>query len=93
MDIINLYALFNEKQGLDLIRVPKKAIEDTIHGWSLVSDLESDVDIKVSPIERTHGMKVVTKHPNGVCGLSRISHFSAFSLGEVQKPMSPRPRL
>ena len=81
-----------EGEGPDLSHVPKRVLEDAMRESGFFVGLESDVDIRTSPIERTRGMKVVVKEANGIWSLSRRSHFEVFSLGEIRNRTFPWPR-
>ena len=59
---------------------------------NIAPDLESNTHIRTSEIERTRGMKVVVRNPEGKWNLSCRSHLESFSLSEIRNPTSKWPK-
>ena len=81
-----------ERQEPQLFQLSKRVLGDAMAEAKCAPELENDLEMRMMDIERTRGMKVLTRNKNKDWELSARSHLECLSLAGLKQNPLPWPK-
>ena len=90
--VLTFTPFLTDDQAPGLNSTSKRVLGDAMAENGVAPELENELDVRVSEIERTRGMKVIVKNPDSSWAISQQSHLECFSLAELRRPTFGWPK-